>query len=160
MFDKQQSSLVLMLWKKKSWQGWRRELLQWKNQCTLYGLRLEKKRRKLPTSRQREKDNIKNNPVFAPGCSTERDSEIYTAPRPPGRTIKYDNKENPDKIFTLQSTDLRIKKDTLKALEWCAGEQLCADRGISTSPSVTYYLSWVSQIRAGSEVERCETFSV
>lgn len=59
--------------------------------------------------------------------------------------IKYDNKEKPDKIFSLQSTNLRIKK-ILKALEWCAGEQLCAHRGFSTSPSVTYYLSWVKQI--------------
>lgn len=31
----------------------------------------------------REKKIISKNSVFAPGCSTERDSEIHTAPRPP-----------------------------------------------------------------------------
>lgn len=84
-FDKQQSSLVLMTWKKNNLdKGEEENCPSERINAPCMGFVLKKKRRKLPTSRQREKDNIKNNPVFAPGCSTERDSEIYTATRPPG----------------------------------------------------------------------------
>lgn len=60
MFDKQQSSLVLMPWKKINLdKGEEENRHSERINAPCMGFVLKKKRRKLPTSRQTEKDNIR-----------------------------------------------------------------------------------------------------